>query len=406
MKLPGGVMSPSASKRPLIRIVPGREKRVRDGHPWLYSNEVAMDEHIRLVRPGTIVDLVSAEGVNVGVATFNPHSLIAARLLARHADTDIDTRFFARRLASALKLRQWLLDKPYYRLVHAEADGLPGLIVDRFGDTVVLQANSAGMDLALPHVVDALTQTIHPTCIVLRNDSPARFLEGLSEDVRVIRGRVDTEVRVEENGSTFFADVMSGQKTGWFYDQRENRATIAALCGGARVADFYSYTGGFAIQCARAGAASVLAVDRSQSALDLAEKAAVTNGVEAKCVFKRADIFTEMRQLIAAGRKFEVVIADPPAFVKSRKDLGAGARAYRKLTRMASQLVVPGGFLLVCSCSHNMFPDRFLEQVGKGVHDAGRTGRILRSAGAAPDHPVHPFLPESAYLKTHLVCLD
>lgn len=365
-----------------------------------------MDATARAVLPGSVVELVSADGTGVGVATFNPHSLIVGRMLGRQSGLAVEGTFFARRLQAALTLRQWLLQAPYYRLVHAEADGLPGLILDRFDETVVVQANTAGMDLALPKVIEAVNQVVQPQCIVLRNDTAARSLEGLSDEVRVVQGELDGPIRVEENGSAFFADLLSGQKTGWFHDQRENRAAIASYCRGARVADFYAYTGGFTIQCARAGAASVLAVDRSQPALELAERAAALNGVAEKCTFRRADVFSEMRRLIADGKRFEVVIADPPAFVKSRKDLAAGARAYRKLVRMAAQLVAPGGFLLVCSCSHNMFPEKFLEQVAKGLHEAHRTGRILRTAGAGPDHPVHPFLPESAYLKAHLVGLD
>lgn len=399
-------MPVSAPHRPSIRVVAGREKRLCSGHPWLYSNEVHMDEAARSISPGSVVDIVSGQGIGLGVATFNPHCLIAGRVLTRSPEVEIDVRFFAQRLESALRLRRLLIERPFYRLVHAEADGLPGLVVDRFGDNVVIQANTAGMERALPVVVEALNQTVRPSLIVLRNDSSARSLEGLPEETRPVQGATDGPVRVEENGCVFLADLLGGQKTGWFYDQRDTRAAAAAVCGGARVADFYSYSGGFSIPCARAGAASVLLVDRSQPALELAQRAAACNGVADKCTFRRADVFTEMRALLSNDRGFDLVIADPPAFAKSRKDLAAGARAYRKLTRMAAQLVVPGGFLLICSCSHNVFPDKFRELIAKGLQDAGRSGRFVRSGGAAADHPVHPFLPESAYLKSHLIAID
>lgn len=398
--------------RPVLRLLPGRDARLKRGHPWVFSNEVAMDAAAKALPPGGAVTLQSAEGQALGVAMFNPRTLVAARLLDRDAKAALDAAFIARRLRRALSLRERLYEQPYYRLVHAEADGLPGLVIDRFGDIAVAQANTAGMEALEPVLLQALEQVLSPGAVVLRNDSAARALEGLEQRVRVARGTVDGPVTLAENGARFFADVLAGQKTGWFYDQRDNRAFMAALArrgvggGPARVCDLYSHTGGFAVQAALAGAAEVVAVDRSEPALTLAERAAKENGVGDRCRFLREEIFAASERLAGEGERFDVVIADPPAFVKSKKDLAAGSRGYRKLARLASRLTVPGGVLFIASCSHNMDAETFAEQVRRGLADAGRAGRILRSAGAAPDHPVHPYLPETAYLKAMVLAVD
>lgn len=406
-EIPSGTLpSGDTASRPTIRLQPSRHKRVQHGHPWVYSNEIHMDNTAKAIPPGTLVRVVTHDGAPLGAATFNPHTLICTRMLARDPGAEIDKAFLADRLRRALGLREKLFDRPYYRLVHAEADGLPALIVDRFGDIVVMQANSAGMDRLTPILLEALDDVLAPKAVVLRNDSPSRGLEGLATGVRVALGSLDGPVRLEENGAAFFADPGAGQKTGWFYDQRDNRAAIAALARGADVIDFYSYNGGFAVQCAKAGARSVVAVDRSEAALANGRAAAEANGVGAVCEFRRADAFEELERLAAAGAKFGVVIADPPAFVKSKKDLQAGTRAYRKMTRLAASITAPGGFLLVASCSHNVDVPLFAEQVARGLDDARRTGRILRTGGAAADHPVHPHLPETAYLKAQILQLD
>jgi 23S rRNA (cytosine1962-C5)-methyltransferase len=241
---------------------------------------------------------------------------------------------------------------------------------------------------------------------VLRNDSNARTLEKLETNVRVAKGALTGAVELIENGARFLADLETGQKTGWFYDQRDNRANVAAFAQGARVLDLYSYGGGFAIAAARAGAADVTAIDRSQPALDLASRAAALNGVDKTCRFERAEAFAEMEKLGSKGERYDIVVADPPAFVKSKKDLAAGIRGYRKLARLAAALVGKGGVLFIASCSHNVEVAEFAEQVRRGLEDAERNGRILRTSGAAPDHPVHPHLPESAYLKAELLQLD
>lgn len=398
--------APTPVKYPTIHMQAGRERRVQHGHPWVYSNEVQMDAAAKAVTPGSPVRLLEASGKPLGVATFNPHTLIAARLLSPDPATRIDHAFFADRLKRAAALRQRLFDRPYYRVVHAEADRLPGLIVDQFGDVVTVQANSVFMDRHTDMILAAIDEILAPRALILRNDGTQRALEGLAEETRLVKGAIDGPIRLEENGVTFFANPLDGQKTGWFYDQRDNRAFIASLAKGGRAIDFYSYNGGFGVQCAVAGATSVVAVDRSALALENATRAAAANGVADRFEARRADAFQEMERLDAAGERFEVVIADPPAFVKAKKDLGAGSRAYRKMARLAAKITAPGGFLLCGSCSHNVDPPTFAEQIARGLNDAGRAGRILRSAGAGPDHPVHPNLPESAYLKALVLQLD
>ena len=387
-------------------MLPSRHKRVRGGHPWAYSNEIAMDATAKKLPLGSLVRLQAANGEPLGVAMFNPHTLIAARLLARDDKVRIDQAFLEEKFLAAVELREKLYPGGYYRLIHAEADGLPGLIVDRYGALVVVQPNTAGIARLLPELLAALDAVIDPTTVVVRGDTAARKLEGLDEDVRVAKGTLDGLSELMENGARFVVDLGGGQKTGWFYDQRENRASVARLAKDARVLDTYSYAGGFAVTAALAGAREVIAVDRSQPALDLAAESARRNDVAARCTFVRAEAFEELERLGTAGERFDIVITDPPAFVKSRKDIQAGARGYRKLARLASALVTPGGFLFIASCSHNLDRTGFDEMVALGLRDTARTGRLLRSSGAGADHPVHPMLPESQYLKGALLQLD
>lgn len=392
--------------RPSIHLLPGHAKRLRHGHPWAYSNEVRMDAAAKALPPGGVVRVVDEVGKALGCATFNPHSLIAVRMLAADADAAIDRVFLRSRLEAAQALRARLFEEPYYRLVHAEGDRLPGLVIDRYGDVIAVQANTAGMERLLPELLAALDDLFGPRAVVLRSDSPARAHEGLERHIGVASGALDGPVEGREDGVRWLADPLTGQKTGWFFDQRESRAFVAGLCDGGRVLDLYSYSGGFALRAAVAGAADVVAVDRSEPALALGERAAALNGVAARCRFVRAEAFAEMARLATAKERFDVVVADPPSFVKSRKELQPGLRGYRKMTRLAAQLVAPGGFLLVASCSHNVEVDAFAEAVRRGLADAGRSGCVLRAAGAAPDHPHHPALPESAYLKSLTLRLD
>ena len=384
--------------RPTIRVKPREGRRARAGAPWLFSNEIEMPA--KSLAPGAVVNVTGDDGRAFGTGYFNPKSLIAVRLLDPAADAAIDAEFLAAKLKRSLALRDALYRAPYYRLVNAEGDGLPGLIIDRFADTIVVQITTAGMEALLEPLLVALGETLNPAQIVLRADAPARALEGLDSYVRAGEaGRI----AVEENGVRYFADVASGQKTGWYYDQRDNRAFIASLSGGKSVLDAYCYSGGFALAAARAGAKEVAGLDSSAPALALAEDAAA-NGLS--CTFVKADVFEELERLWAAREKFDVVVADPPPFVKAKKDLEAGAKAYRKLARLAASVAAPGGTLLLASCSHNIAAERFAQECAAGIWRADRSARLIRQSGAAPDHPIHPMLPESAYLKALVYVLD
>ena len=403
---PGEITADDPAARPSVTLLPGRHKRAEGGHPWIYSNEVRIDAAAKVLSPGTLVTMRRADDSALGVAMFNPHSLVAARLLDRDAGRAIGRRFFARRFERALRLRDRLFELPYYRLVHAEADGLPGLVVDRFADVLVAQFNAAGIARFEPLVLEVLDSLLAPEAVLLRNDSPARVLEGLPSETRVAKGTVDGPVVVRENGIEFLADPLAGQKTGWFFDQRDNRRFVAALARNARVLDLYCFTGGFALQAAVAGTATVLGIDSSAAALELAASAADRNGVGEICEFRRGDVFREAARLAAAGERFDIVIADPPAFAKSRKDVPAALRGYRKLARLAASVTNGGGVLFLACCSHNVTEAEFAEAVRRGLGDAGRGARILRIAGADADHPIHPALPETAYLKAMTLALD
>jgi 23S rRNA (cytosine1962-C5)-methyltransferase len=391
---------------PTIKIARGHDRRQKAGSPWLFSNELKMDDAAKALPAGSIVRLMAPTGKIVGVAHFNPHSLIAARLLSRNKDAVIDRAYLERRIARALALRERLYDRPFYRLIHAEGDGLPGLVVDRYGDLVVVQLNTAGMMALEAEVTAALDAVLAPASILARNDSPGRSMEGLAEEVRVLKGEVPERVVVEENGLTFTTDPRAAQKTGWYYDQSMNRAFAGRLARDARVLDLYAYAGGFALTCLARGAKSALAVDRSAAMLALAEASAAQQGVAQRFSTRTAEVFPAIEALAAEKARFDLVIADPPAFVRAKKDLAVGLRGYRKLARDASGLVAEAGFFVMACCSHNVSPEAFAQEVTAGIRAAGRGARLLYQAGAAPDHPVHPALPETAYLKCLAFALD
>jgi 23S rRNA (cytosine1962-C5)-methyltransferase len=391
---------------PSIQLLPGQDRRLRAGHPWAYSNELRMDAEAKALPPGEPVCLLSAERKPLAIALFNPHSLIAARIVTRNKDATIDAAFVERRLARALHLRERLFDRPCYRLVHAEADGLPGLVIDRFADLLVCQLNSAGIARLEPAILEALDRLLAPRVVVLRNDSPVRELEGLDQEVRIAKGALDGAAELVENGLTFLIDPLDGQKTGWYYDQRDNRAFVARLARDQEVLDLYSYSAGFGLLAAAAGARGVLAIDRSQSGLDLAQASAVRNDLAGRLEVVREDAFAALDRLAADKRRFGIVVADPPAFVRNKRELKPGLRGYRKLARACAAVVAEEGVLAIACCSHNVPEDAFADEVRRGLRDAGRPARLIRQAGAAADHPVHPALPESAYLKCNVYMLD
>ena len=392
--------------RPAIRLMPGRHKRLRAGHPWAYSNEIAMSREAKALAPGAIVRLEDSAGGALGTAMFNPRPLISARILSPDPDAPVGRDFLAARLARALALRERLYDAPFYRLAWSEADGLPGLVLDRYGDAAAAQLNTAGMDRLAEALAEAIFDAVGVRSIVFRNDTAARALEGLPSGISHAGAALDAPVEIVENGVRFLVDLGQGQKTGWFYDHRENRARVAALARGADVLDAYSYLGGFGLQAAAAGARSVLCLDRSEPALALGAEAARLNGLAGSCAFQRGEAFASLEAFARDGRSFDVVVCDPPAFVKSKKDLAAGLKGYRKLIRLAAACVRPGGFLFAASCSHQVDAGQFAEALRGALRGIRRNGRVLHRGGAGPDHPVHPFLPESAYLKSALLQLD
>ena len=386
---------------PTLRLLPKHDRRLRTGHPWAYSNELALRPEHRAWPPGAPINLEGDDGRPFGTFLFNPHSLIAARRLSPIPNLPIDSPFLATRLANAASLRARLSLGAHHRLIHAEADGLPGLVIDRYGDLAVLQANTAGMDRLLPEITAALL-ALHPwQGIVARNDSAARTQEGLPQTIRLLHGTAEN-AHTSEGGIRFALDPLSGQKTGFFHDQRPNRDLIARLAPGARILDLFCHLGAFGLRALAAGAASALLIDASAPALDAARHAAETNDLLPRAILRRGDAFETMQSLAAEAAQFDIVICDPPAFAKSRKDQEAGLRAYQRMARLAAPLVAPAGFLFCASCSHHAPLPLFAEALATGLHRAHREPRLLHTGHAGPDHPVHPHLPESAYLKSQL----
>lgn len=391
---------------PVLRVKPREERRARGGHPWVYSNEIALDADAKAISPGSLVRLVDAQGALLGMGSFNPHSLIAARLWSQQP-VDIDAGLLSQRLRTALRLRERYFARPYYRLVHAEADGMPGFVIDRYGDVLCVQCNTAGAEHLLPELLSALEQVLKPRAVVLRNDTPVRALEGLQPDIRLAAGSLDDgPAIVEEGGVRIALDLLEGQKTGWYFDLAGARALIAAQAKGEEMLDVYCNSGAFALTAAKAGAKGVRGIDRSELAIGQAVQAAKDNDLSRIARFEKAEAFPALEKLQAEKTRFGIVVTDPPNFVKSRKDLGPGAKAYRKLAKLAVPLVKPGGLWFVACCAHLLPGELFAKEVAIGLSQAGRSGRVLYSGGAGPDHPVHPHLPESAYLKWQILQLD
>ncbi len=394
------------TNRPIVTTKPGCSKRVKSGSPWVFSNEIDMTEQTKSIPSGTLVRLHDANGSFIGVGSFNPHSLISFRKMSTDPKTEIDARFFAKRFRQSLELRNTLINSPFYRLIHSEGDGLPGLIIDRFDDIVACQLNTAGTDLLKQEIVDALDEVLNPSCIVLRSENSARSLEGLPPLYEVVKGNLPDIVSVRENGIYFFADLKEGQKTGWFYDQRENRSFVGRMASGKRCIDFYTYAGGFALHMAIGHAKEVVGVDRSEPALNLAKKASEKNEVSDKCSWIKDNAFDVLENMNKDKEKFGIVVCDPPAFAKVKKDVAAGLRGYKKMARLAAGLVEKNGILALGSCSHHVKTDEFFTQCMRGITEAGKSGRVILQAGAGADHPVHPHLPETMYLKMIVCQLD
>ena len=384
-----------------LRLKKGLEENIRRGFPWVYAGDFIDSSELLSVPAGSLVSVETHKGEAMGAGYFNARSRIACRILTLKKEP-IDAAFFASRLEKALAMRARLIDAPYYRLVHSESDALPGLLIDRFGDALVAQAGTAGMEALQPLWLAALEKLLKPKAIVLRNDVGARAMEGLAQEVKVIKDEVPDLVEVHENGCVYYADLIKGQKTGWFYDQRDNRKMIAGMAKDKTLLDVYSHSGGFGVLAAMSGAA-VTMLDSSKLALSLAEKAAAKNDVV--CSYLQGDAFEMMEKLAGEGRQYDIVLVDPPAFVKSKKDIAAGMKGYEKAARLAAALVAPGGRMFVASCSHHASRGAFNKAVLSGVEKAGRTATVQKQTGAAPDHPLHPLLTQSEYLKGLLLAV-
>ncbi|QFU00394.1 Ribosomal RNA large subunit methyltransferase I [Halomonas sp. THAF5a] len=383
-----------------LRLKKNADRRLKAGHLWLYSNEIDIQATpLKGIAPGAQVVVEAANGKGMGVAYVNPHSLICARMVSRDPKQGLDRSLLVHRLNQALALRQRLFDKPFYRLVHGEGDLLPGLIIDRFGDVVVVQLNTAGMQAVAEELLDALDKVLSPAAVVFRNDTSGRRQEGLEAGVEVVKGELPDQVLLEENGVRFVAPVLDGQKTGWFYDHRVNRAWLNGLVAGKRVLDLFSYVGGWGVQAAASGASEVLCVDASGAALERVAENATLNGLHEQVAVGEGDAFEVLAALKAEGEEFDVVILDPPAFIRKRKDIPNGERAYGKLNREAMRLLGRDGLLLSASCSMHLAPERLVDVVRGAVRHQDRQGQILFQGHQGPDHPVHPAIPETAYLK-------
>lgn len=388
-----------------LRLKPREERRLRGGHVWIYSNEIDTDATpLKGFEPGEEAILENAQGRPLGRVLVNPQALICARLFSRDPAQGFDEAFLRERLEAALRLRtQCYGDSGCYRLVYGESDGLSGLVIDRFGSVLVVQTSTAGMDRYLPRVLEVLEPLLSPTSIVLKQDSGARSLEGLEEGVTVHGQPLNGPVQLEENGVTFMAPVLEGQKTGWFFDHRENRARLAPLCRDARVLDAFSYVGAWGLTALAHGAASLVAVDSSQRALEHLEANAERLGVRGQTETQRGDAFAVLEARADAGERFDVVVVDPPALIKRRKDLKAGQHGYERLARQALRLTAPGGLCLFASCSLHFDRAMLTDTLRSAARHTDRSVQMLWSHGAGLDHPVHPAISETDYLKATLV---
>ena len=396
--------------RPVVRLRPKAEARaIRHGFPWVYQDELVLDRRARALLPGALAVLEDAERAPLGLVTVNTHSKIVARLLDRDPAARIDQAWFEGRLHRALALRRALYSAPFYRLVHAEADGLPGVVIDRFGDAAVVQPNAAWAEGHLDQLVAALKAVTGVATVIKNASGRARALEGLGEETVVVSGAVDGPVPVPMNGAVYMADLAGGQKTGLFFDQRENHAFAARIAAGikaARVLDVFTHVGGFALAALAAGAGHALAVDSSAAALDLATAGAEAAGMGARLETRRGDAFATLEALGAEGARFDLVVCDPPAFAPNKQALDAGLRAYERIARLAAPLVAPGGYLVLCSCSHAADLGAFRTACTRGIGRGGRAGQLVHTGFAGPDHPLLPQLAESGYLKALFYRLD
>ncbi|MEP1353139.1 MAG: class I SAM-dependent rRNA methyltransferase [Tateyamaria sp.] len=390
-----------ASDRPVIRLRPKMDtRRIRHGFPWAYANEVVTDRRTKAMAPGTIAVLEDSHRTPLALVAVNPASKIIARVIDMDVGADVDANWFKARLAKALNLRDRLFDAPYYRLIHAEADGLPGVVIDRFDDVLVIQPNAAWADARIDLLSEAALAVTGARTVLKNASGRARSLEGLDDVSAVLQGTAPVApIPVPMNGATYMADVMGGQKTGLFYDQRPNHAFVAGLARDARVLDMFSHVGGFGLAALAGGAISALCVDGSAPALALASQGAAAMDASDRFEARQGDAFDVLTTLGQENRTFDLVICDPPAFAPAKPALDAGLRAYERVARLSAALVAPNGILALCSCSHAADLSAFQTACVRGIGKAGRTPALIRTGFAGPDHPLMPQLAESGYLK-------
>jgi 23S rRNA (cytosine1962-C5)-methyltransferase len=386
---------------PEIFLKKNEDKRLRKGHLWVFSNEVDTKRSpLEQFSAGDLVQVKSEDGKALGTAYINPQALICARLLSRKANLKCGANFFKERLATALTLREKLFDKPYYRLVFGESDGLPGLVIDRFGPVLSVQITTAGIEQRKESLFAALHELLSPEAIILKNDNSQRQLEGLSLESELAYGKLPEPLIIEENGAQFKVDILEGQKTGWFYDHRISRAQLAGIAKNQRVLDLFCYTGAWSIPAALAGATEVTGVDASESALALAAENATLNGVQDKTRFVRSDVFEFLKQARQENQLYDIIVLDPPALIKRKKDFKQGYEAYRRLNHLALQVLSKNGILVSASCSHHLSRDNLHEILRSSGRHIDRHLVFFAEGGQGPDHPIDPAAPETEYLKT------
>jgi 23S rRNA (cytosine1962-C5)-methyltransferase len=387
---------------PELRLKHREDRRISAGHLWIFSNEVdTARTPLANFADGAICRVIGDKENFLGFAYVNPHALICARILGRNPGYPPGKPLFVHRLQVALALRERLHAEPFYRLAYGESDGLPGLVLDRYGDIIVGQIGTVGMESMKPAILAAIEKVIAPRTVIWKNDSGARELEGLPSYVETAMGEALDRTWIVENGVRFEVPIGTGQKTGWFYDQAANRRAFLKYVAGRRVLDVFSYLGAWGLAAARAGASEVVCVDSSAGALEILERTANDNGLAVRTI--RDDAFDALAALHAAGEKFDVVVIDPPAFIKRRKDIPKGQAAYRKLNQLAMQLLPRDGILVSCSCSHHLAQDDLIGAVQQAARHLNRFAQVVEVGGHAPDHPIHPAIAETRYLKS-LTC--
>lgn len=392
----------SPSLAPLI-LRKGEDRRLRTGHSWIFSNEIDTTRTpLTHFEPGQAVLIADQANRPLGTGYVNPHSLICARLVSRDPEYSLDKSLLVHRIQVAQSLRQRIFEHRYYRLVFGDSDGLPGLVLDQFGDTVVAQITTAGMERVKADVIAAVTKVVKPACLIFRNDAVSRSYEGLELYAETAIGTAPAELVVRENGAQFQVPALTGQKTGWFYDHRLNRQRMASYVEGKRVLDVFSYAGAWGIQAARAGAREVWCVDVSEPALESVHANAQLNGMGERVRTISGDAFEVLKQLRHERAHFDVVILDPPAFIRRKKDLEAGTEAYRRLNQAAMQVLEKDGLLISASCSSYLSREVLRNIVLASSRHLDRFLQILEQGHQGPDHPVHPAIPETEYLKAFI----